>query len=201
MHRQESHLPWLSEAVDSGSTEIIEFLIKADCDVNSQAATSDQTTPLETAVSLKSFGITELLLESGANPNLGRPLVAAVSGESAPHEQIKLLEVLLRFGADLNQKHDMFGDKERSFSVVEWAESPEVIEYLVEQGALAGTAKRELTLTPTYRYFTEKYGPVATDGFVDLFGAEGSSSVFCDPTLRLMELLHNFQRLDSARLE
>lgn len=131
---------WLGEAISCGcSRAILEKLIQAGCDPNSCARSPDKTTPLEVAVSKERCDAISFLLESGADPNLGRPIICAMNQRVPLDHQLRMLRLLLDGGADVHRSFDLHGDETARFTVLDWCfmrgSSTEVIRFLQERGA------------------------------------------------------------------
>ena len=130
---------WLGEAISQNcDIAILEKLLSEGCEPNDESK-SGGSTPLEEAVAAENFPAIELLLEHGADPNKGRPIVGAIHYEKSPAVQLKLLGILVAHGASLNQRFDLFGNAAERFTVLDWAElygsSDEVLTYLKDKGA------------------------------------------------------------------
>ena len=131
---------WLGEAVEhGGNLQILQKLLAAGCDVNSQTRSTDQTTPLQIAVRRENPEAIAWLLQQGADPDLGRPLVGAVHYQISPELQQRMLTLLLEAGADINQSYSLYDDESTRFTVLDWALlydiAPEVVSFLRERGA------------------------------------------------------------------
>ncbi|MDB4614583.1 ankyrin repeat domain-containing protein, partial [bacterium] len=93
---------WLGFAIKHDcSITVIERLLAAGCDRNARAQSPDQTTALEVAANKENVAALELLLQSGADPDVGRPLVHAINHRLQPESQLRMLTVLLNAGADI----------------------------------------------------------------------------------------------------
>mgnify|MGYP003668090439 CR=1 FL=1 len=128
---------WIGQAVDRGcSLDVLDRLLESGCDVNEQL----DSRPIEIAVNKDRIDALGWLLKNGADPNLGRPIVAAVNHNKSPELQLEMLELLLNGGANINNTFPLFGDEQNSFTVLDWAVlyglSPQVIEYLRLRGAI-----------------------------------------------------------------
>jgi ankyrin repeat protein len=132
------HTTWFVLAVEAEcETAIFQQLLAAGCDSN--ATCQGGSTALDRAVGRNNLRAILWLLENGADPNLGRPIVAAIGGDKPAERQIEILDLLLKFGADINQPFDCFGDSENPFTVLDWANvysiPSEVIQFLESKGA------------------------------------------------------------------
>jgi hypothetical protein len=79
------------------------------------------------------FEIAKLLLESGANADKQRPIIAAMTSGGGNEEMIQLL---LDHGADINRLFAMFGDKNAPKTALDFA-SPDwpIYKFLRDRGA------------------------------------------------------------------
>ena len=132
---------WLGDAIFVDcSLSILKKLVAVGCDVNAfLASDKSKSRPLGIAINKERIDVVEWLLGKGADPNLGRPLVSAINYKLEPDVQMAMLTLLLDAGADINRTFALFGDEEKRFTTLDWAElygvSPEVIEYLKSKGA------------------------------------------------------------------
>jgi ankyrin repeat protein len=131
---------WLAQAVTNNcGLSIIEKLFHAGCDPNGYVKSPKESRPLEIAVSNDRIDVVEWLLARKADPNIGRPIVAAINHEKSADTQLALLTLLLNAGADVNRTFPLFGDESKRFTVLDWAMlykiSPKVIEFLKLRGA------------------------------------------------------------------
>jgi hypothetical protein len=132
---------WLGQAVKNNcSIAVLESLLAAGCDPNGYLISPNESRPLEIAISKDRIEAIKWLLEHGADPNIGRPLVAAINHEKSSDLQIAMLTLLLDGGANINQTYSLFGDETKRFSVLDWAVlygiSQDVIGYLKSRGAI-----------------------------------------------------------------
>ena len=132
---------WFEKAITKNcEIAILNKLLAAGCDVNDFASKDlSETRPLGHAIRLDRLDVVKWLLDNGANPNLGRPIVGAINHDKTPDVQLETLSLLLAAGADINQTFDLFGDENKRFAVLDWAEmygiSTDVIDYLKKNGA------------------------------------------------------------------
>lgn len=137
--------PLLCHFVRSPSDEVFEFGLKLGLDLNAVGLPPYRgETALETAIDKDNLVRTQRLLELGAAPNVGRPIIGSVSFRKTPELQLALLELLLNHGANINQLFDLFGDHDKSFSVLDWCSNNQVREFLIERGALPSTEIKRL---------------------------------------------------------
>jgi hypothetical protein len=132
---------WLGQAVKNDcSVVVLEKLLSAGCDPNGYLKSPNESRPLEIAVSNDRIDAIKWLLAHGADPNIGRPLVAAIHYEKPADIQHEMLTLLLEGGAEINQTFPLFGDETNRFTVLDWAllydVSHGVIEYLESCGAV-----------------------------------------------------------------
>lgn len=141
---------WLGIAISNRcSFEVLEELLSAGCDVNACSKSPDQTRPLEIAVNNDQIETVEWLLGKGADPNLGRPIVAAINFRKPAETQLSLLKLLIHAGADVNQTFARYGDESDRFTVLDHAElygiSAEVTDYLKSNGAQLGSSPEKIS--------------------------------------------------------
>ncbi len=132
---------WLGQAVKNDcSIPVLERLLTAGCDPNGYLKSPSESRPLEIAVSNDRIEAIRWLLAHGADPNIGRPLVAAINHDKSQDLQLAMLTLLLDGGANINQTYPLFGDETKRFSVLDWALlysiSEDVIRYLKSRGAI-----------------------------------------------------------------
>jgi hypothetical protein len=133
---------WLGHAIDADcGIPILEKLLAAGCDVNScsKESASYRIGALDRAISKDRIDVVKWLLDNGADPNLGRPIIGAINHGKPANVQLEMLKLLLGAGADVNKTFDLFGDESQRFTVLDWAEmygiSSAVIELLKTYGA------------------------------------------------------------------
>lgn len=129
--------PWLTEFVKGPSDAVFEFGIAIGLNVNAIGVPPYRDeTALEMAVYRDNLERVQRLLEAGANPNLGRPMISCLADKSTPQRQIEYLQRFIQRGAEVNRLYDIYGDASSTFSVLDVATHPEVRMFLISQGAL-----------------------------------------------------------------
>jgi ankyrin repeat protein len=125
-----------------GMLDIARMHMDAGYDLN---ALWNGKTPLWCALVQKNLPLVELLLERGADPHLGNPLLPAVSAVNQFYpprplqkaETLKALTLLLEKGVDVNVQD------ERGMTALHLSHDPEVIAMLVARGALVNARSQE----------------------------------------------------------
>ena len=97
---RENHDSIVCEAAKESSPEVIRWLIERGADVNEQDSNGE--TGLCWAVMRGRYDVAKVLLECGADPNLGCPIFGLATSEHV-QDPIALAKLLLDYGADINQ--------------------------------------------------------------------------------------------------
>lgn len=168
----------LKSAVQGGNLEIVRLLLDAGYDLHAEDS-NGRIALLSNAISKDAFEVAQELLKRGANPNSGRALVTAVNERKSPDRQLAFLQLLVEHGAEVNSLYPLYGDNEKQFTVLDWAQHTNVKNYLRENGAktakeLLGT---ESGLFPNSRhdelavlsFAQESFGPVASKAVSEVF--------------------------------
>ena len=160
---------WLESAVRR-RLEVMETLLSLGFDINAVDAIG--VTALDRAVSCDKGDMVRLLLNKGANPNLGRTLIGAINRKTT-EKRLEYIKILVEHGADVNQSFDVFGDQNNRFTVLDRARDPEVIAFLRKHGAKKyAELVADIPQRPNHEssfadevieYFGEQMGPVADD--------------------------------------
>ena len=155
---------WLHYAADKGQLRVVDVLLDAGLDVNWGRRDADDT-PLVGAIDNGQYDMAKYLLSRGADPNLGRCLVAAINANANSFELVKLL---VEHGVDVNQVW-RFGDEERGplFNALSWAvdaERKDIAAYLREHGAVMPPEEPQRTYSRAREeiiaYFEQRFGRV-----------------------------------------
>src|SRR4029079_6975457 len=157
---------WLHDAAALGKGEIVELLLDLGLDIN-KIDKPAETSPLIAAIGNGHVEVAELLLNRGADPNVGRAFIAAINLEdrSIAH---RLVSLLVDHGADVNRKFLWYNDpKMPQFTPLTWAEAKgitEIAEYLRSKGAFqppnqsnSSPANREQEIVA---HFEKQFGAV-----------------------------------------
>src|SRR4029078_10658786 len=126
--------------------------------------------PLIAAIDNGHVGVAELLLSRGADPNVGRALIAAINLEDTSSAH-RLVSLLVDHGADVNRKFLWYNDpKMPQFTPLTWAEAKgmtKIAGYLRSKGAFqppnqskSSPAHREQEIVA---HFEKQFGAVRPD--------------------------------------
>lgn len=171
---------WLGVAASRGLLDSARELTSLGYDMNAIEVQGGDT-PLILAISNDHESFVDYLLQLGADPNLGRPMLASMCSDLQPDRQLKYLKLLMKHGADVNRLYDLYGDKNNLFSALDFAPNEEVRQFLVSHGALPSSAikskieqrkadssqaksKEELIL----EYFSENFGSVDPRSIIEI---------------------------------
>ena len=136
----DDYTTWLGHAISHNcGIATLRKMFAAGCDTNARALSPDATSVLEVAVDDNRTDAVQWLLENGADPNIGRPMIGAVSFRKPPEVQIELLKLLLDAGGEINKTYALYGDESDRFTVLDWAHlyeaALEVVHFFEERGA------------------------------------------------------------------
>jgi ankyrin repeat protein len=98
----------LNLATSMGSKDIVHLLISAGSNVDQRDASSEQLTPVAYAARNGWTDIVQLLLDKGANPNNTRLGSQSALSYAVQTGSVELVEMLFRYGADVNQLNGRF---------------------------------------------------------------------------------------------
>lgn len=174
-----------------GQLEIVKEMLELGFNVNAVDPRS-RICALASAIDHLHDGILAVLLSAGADPNLGRSVIAALSVKDSDRKK-RYLNQLVERGANLNQIYDLYGDLSKGFTALDWAtQDLESAAYLRQHGAKTAAELRSSsesskaaqhvavseTLTATASsvidYFSRAFGPVEKYVFQDE-GSDGTA--------------------------
>jgi ankyrin repeat protein len=116
---------WLQHVVRIKNLEMLSLLLDLGFNIDA-VDRALKSTALTDAISDQQDSMVDLLLRRGANPDLGRALIAAIN-VSDDQRRLRYLNALLTAGADVNQQFPLYGDKKKLFTALDWAQKiPEV---------------------------------------------------------------------------
>lgn len=166
---------WLNVAVLSGDVATVKTLLDLGFDVNALSG-KEQSSALGVAIDRNHYEIAVVLLSRGANPNVSRPLIAALNRESTENK-MAFVKLLVEHGCDVNRLYDLYGDASKGFTALDWTKDPEVVAYLRSKGAkkateLSGEAPKPAVtvdvLDEVVQYFQENCGDVAPRSLIEI---------------------------------
>lgn|GEM_PF-6718539 len=148
---QKNHL--LAEAMKANSEiSVLQFLVKHGVDPSATTHRSGFP-PLCRAATLGRVDYLDFVLNLGVDPNRGlvdhRVTLIALSSQHPPQKHLELLAPLIRHGVDLNCLFPLFGDKSKSFTVLDQASDEGVRSFLREHGAKTAKELSEGVSQPT----------------------------------------------------
>ena len=178
---------WLHDAAGIGDEKTVQMLIDFGLDVNA-GGKSRPDGPLSWAVGKGHLEVARLLLQRGANPNVGRLLIAAINCQT---NSLALVKLLVEHGADVNRCFPFGGDGNGPMvNALSWANGGnkrEILEYLRSHGAVmpdevpAPAHLHESATAPVdlrqriIAHFERHFGPVRPQAVREI--------VPCDPPL------------------
>jgi uncharacterized protein len=127
---------WLHDAACAGNLEMVKLLLDYGLEID-KVGQKEETTPLICAMNEDHVHVAKYLLSRGANPNIGRPIIAAIN-RGDPAVAMELVQLLVEHGADINRHFPWFDSKNVGYTPLAWAESnrkSEIASYLRSKGA------------------------------------------------------------------
>ena len=121
-------------AVKQYDCDMIEALPAAGLDINISRRIHE--VPLAYAVKQQSLKMVEFLLGKGADPNASRVLITVLNNRFK-ETALPMVELLANAGADLNLLYDVYGDKGKLFTALDFAQAAErndIVEFLRQRG-------------------------------------------------------------------
>lgn len=154
----------LRSAAHHDQIEVAKMLLEMGVNIN-DAQMPEESTALSSAISFAGPEMAQFLLSRGADPNIGRPIIGAINRD--PEELgLKLVQLLVEHGADVNQTFLWFNDPDVAFTPLEWAQDkPSIAAYLRSKGAverekkLQENAALKTLADEVVAYFDEHFGP------------------------------------------
>lgn len=127
-----------------GHIDVVKLLIEAGVDVNAEEEFPPRGTPLEYALKNDNPELVRLLLEQGANPNHGREVFRALTGNKK--NSVEVIKLLEKHGADLHRLFVNESSKEKesmnALSVaIAWGKE-DAARYLRSRGAVLPPASQ-----------------------------------------------------------
>jgi hypothetical protein len=116
-----NHANLLGWAAKHASYKAALYLIEAGVPID-QTTEKGTGSALMSALHSEDLPMTKLLLEKGADPNIGRTLFGAV-GFADEDAGLEAARLLVEHGVDVNRRFEWFGSKELTVSPLEFAES------------------------------------------------------------------------------
>ena len=126
----------LIEAIGSRRVNFVHWMLENGFDSNPSPI---DTPPLEFSFDKGDRSLVDILLSHGADPNFGRPMIAALNVKD---EDLALdfAKKLIAHGCKINTIYDLYGDEANGFTALDFASKrPVLADYLRSQGGL--TAK------------------------------------------------------------
>lgn len=158
---------WVHYAVYHGSLSIVDRLLAAGltiAEVNASYGDGRGKMSVLEIAARSHPGLVGPLLERGADPHLGRPVISALNHEDE-EQALRAVQALVAAGVDVNRVYPLYGSLEHGFTALEFSGSkPTVTAYLRTAGAIdrprparaAGGDPAEEVVA----YFEREFGPV-----------------------------------------
>jgi len=164
---------WLKDPAVAGHIETVKCLVELGFDINAiDYPKTSKCTALWGAVCQGRLEVVSYLLKVGADPNLSRPLIAAIN-HSDDCIAMRFVQLLVESHIDVNQVFTLYGNADNTFTALDWAKSrPAIAKYLRENGAKTAeelkanpvpkkqAAKTKTPAQEVIEHFTNTVGPV-----------------------------------------
>lgn len=176
----------LIDAAYFGHINVAGMMLEMGADINHRRFRTD--TALSSAIGFAGPEMVEFLLRRGADPKIAsRPIIGAINRE--PEDlALRLVQLLVEYGADVNQEFDIFGDATKTFTALEWAHGkPSIIAYLKSKGAIERTKNLPGKATPktlaeeVVAYFDEHFGPPRPQAQIEIVPSEPRIAIHLIP--------------------
>lgn len=127
---------WLHVATHETSLDMINLLVSLGCDVDAQVDDTITDTPLQYSITRDNPEFVEVLLNAGADPNNGRHVIMAVTGNKK--NSLKIMKLLVEHGADIHRvfKHETANAMINALFMADAFGKEDVVEYLRSLGAV-----------------------------------------------------------------
>jgi hypothetical protein len=176
---EEYIISWLHDAVEHGTLEVVKALVDLGMDINKIDQPAERS-PLIEAIRKERLDVAKFLLSRGADPDLGRPLIAAINRKESGLA-LEFVKLLVEQGADLNRFFPWYGEEKVGFSPLGWAvanEKTEIVDYLRSKGAvlsdreLGGKGELRNLAEEIVAYFEEHCGAVKPQALIEIVPTE-----------------------------
>ncbi len=175
---------WLGFAANKENLASLNALLALGNSINSHCGLGGDTC-LVIAIDRNNLPFATSLLELGASPNIGRPLIASMSSELSQERQLEFTQLLINHGADVNRLYDVYGDKNNQFSALDFAPNEAVRKLLLDHGAKSSKEllARSTEILPSSSnlkigstdftqlvidHFSKNFGPVESQSIVEI---------------------------------
>lgn len=126
--------PNLQEAARQGHVSVVRALLDHGFNINVMRL-PEKTTALVAAIREDQEEIVDLLLERGANVDIGRPLISALNQRKSAEMRLGLVKKLVAAGVNVNNLYPLYGDKTVLFSALDYTKDVDVVAFLKSRGA------------------------------------------------------------------
>jgi hypothetical protein len=124
---------WMAAAVTKGRLDVVQLMF--DLGFGIKHLEDGKFSLLSKAIHKEHDDIVTFLLAQGADPNVDRPLIAAMNVRN-PERRMRYVKLLLEHGVNVNNLFEMYGDPNNLMTALDWAKSfPEIADYLKAHGA------------------------------------------------------------------
>ena len=160
-------------AAGGADMSMVEMLVELGSDVNALKETSTKQSVLDSAIRGGNLDIIRMLLDLGASPDVGRPVIGAIIGDK--ENSLAIVKLLEEYGADIHKvfMHHGFGELINALSTAISWEKTDVVEYLRSRNAVLPEQDESRPITKTLRdeiidFFEEDFGPVKQQSLIEI---------------------------------